>query len=104
MSVRANDKDLPTSENGMVRYHLGGEYSNLFTIDPISGEIKVSGNGVIDREKTPFLKLMVFASDMPQGGPHQKMSSVPVINFINVGNIQLFYYCSLKFLIRYKLM
>lgn len=78
LSVRANDKDLPTSQNGIVRYHLGGENSNLFTVDRISGEIQVSGNGVIDREKTPILKLMVFASDTPQGGPHQKITSVPV--------------------------
>jgi len=84
LSVRANDKDLPTSQNGIVRYHLGGENSNLFIVDPISGEIKVSGNGIIDREKTPFLKLILFASDMPQGGPHQKMSSVPVIDHINI--------------------
>jgi len=82
LSVRANDKDLPTSQNGIVRYHLGGENSNLFTVDPISGEIKVSGNGVIDREKTPILKLMLFASDTPQGGPNQKISSVPVINYL----------------------
>lgn len=80
LSVRANDKDLATSQNGVIRYHLGGENSNLFIVDPISGEIKVSGNGVIDREKTPILKLMLFASDTPQGGPHQKLSSVPVIN------------------------
>jgi len=60
---------------------LGGENSNLFTVDPISGEIQVSGNGVIDREKTPILKLMLFASDTPQGGPHQKMTSVPVIDY-----------------------
>jgi len=56
----------------------------LFTVDPISGEIQVSGNGVIDREKTPILKLMVFASDTPQGGSHQKMTSVPVIDYINI--------------------
>jgi len=84
LSVRANDKDLPTSQNGIVRYHLGGENSNLFTVDPISGEIKVSGYGVIDREKTSILRLMVFASDTPQGGPHQKMTSVPVIDYINI--------------------
>lgn len=63
----------------MVRYHLGGENANLFSVDPVSGEIKVSGNGVIDREKTPLLKLTLFASDTPEGGPHQKISSVPVI-------------------------
>lgn len=56
----------------------------MFTVDPISGEIQVSGNGVIDREKTPILKLMVFASDTPQGGSHQKMTSVPVIDYINI--------------------
>lgn len=82
MSARANDKDLPNSQYGMVRYHLGGENANLFTIDNISGEIKVSGNGVIDREKTAILKLMIFASDMPQGGPDQKTSSVPVMFII----------------------
>lgn len=65
----------------MIRYHIEGENSNLFTVDPISGEIKVSGNGIIDREKTPFLKLMLFASDMPLGGPNQKISSVPVIHY-----------------------
>jgi len=79
LSVRANDKDLPTSQNGMIRYHLGGENSNLFTVDSISGAIKVSGNGVIDREKTPFITLTIFASDVPQGGPDQKISSVPVM-------------------------
>lgn len=79
LSARANDKDLPTSQYGTIRYHLGGENSNLFTVDSISGEIKVSGTGVIDREKTPVLKLTLFASDMPQGGPQQKTSSVPVI-------------------------
>ncbi|VVC39330.1 Hypothetical protein CINCED_3A006945 [Cinara cedri] len=78
LSARANDKDLPTSQFGMIRYHLGGENSNLFTVDPVSGEIKVSGNGIIDREKTTLLKLTLFASDMPQGGPQQKTSSVPV--------------------------
>lgn len=82
MSVRANDKDLPTSQYGMIRYHLEGENSNLFTVDSISGDIKVSGTGVIDREKTKFLKLMLFASDMPLGGPQQKTSSVPVITSI----------------------
>lgn len=79
LSARANDKDLPTSQHGMIRYHLGGENANLFTVDPVRGEVKVSGNGVIDREKTPVLKLTLFASDTPEGGPHQKISSVPVI-------------------------
>lgn len=79
LSARANDKDLPTSQYGMIRYYLQGENSNLFVVDPITGEISVSGNGVIDREKTHFLKLMLFASDTPQGGPDQKTSSVPVI-------------------------
>lgn len=65
----------------MIRYHLGGENSNLFTVDSISGEIKVSGNGIIDREKTESLKLILYASDIPQGGPNQKISSVPVIKF-----------------------
>lgn len=80
LSVRAYDKDSPTSQYGMIRYHLEGENSNLFTVDPTSGEVTVSGNGVIDREKTQSLKLTLFALDTPQGGPHQKMSSVPVIN------------------------
>ncbi|XP_050441705.1 cadherin-23 [Adelges cooleyi] len=78
LSVRANDEDLPTSQYGQVRYRLGGENANLFTVDPLTGEIKISGNGVVDREKTATLKLTLFASDMPQGGNDQKVSSVPV--------------------------
>lgn len=79
--ARANDKDSPTSPYGIIRYHLGGENSNLFTVDTISGEIIVSGNGIIDREKTSSLKLTLFASDIPQGGPSQRISSVPVIKY-----------------------
>lgn len=90
LSARANDKDLPTSQYGMIRYHLGGENSNLFTVDPISGEIKVSGNGVIDREKTPFITLTLFASDIPQGGPDQKITSVPVIFCFSLNAINIF--------------
>lgn len=86
LKVRANDKDSPTSQYGMIRYYLEGENSNLFAVDPTSGEISVSGNGVIDREKTTLLKLMLFASDTPLGGPNQKVSSVPVNNYFKIHN------------------
>lgn len=81
ISVKANDKDLETSEFGKIRYQLGGENSNLFTIDEISGQIKVSGKKVIDREKTSTLKLTVFALDTPHGGHDQKRTSVSVNTF-----------------------
>lgn len=43
MSVSASDGDTPRTAEGFgdVRYSLSGESAVFFTIDPISGEIKV---------------------------------------------------------------
>lgn len=39
---------------------------------------KVSGRGIIDREKDSILKLVATAADTPQGGLNQRKSSVNV--------------------------
>lgn len=78
LNVRATDMDSSNTEQevkrgyGEVRYALTGENSNLFDIDPISGNIKIASNTTLDRERQSVLRFYVVASDMPQGGAEQK--------------------------------
>ena len=54
------DRDA-TAVPGDVRFSLHGDNSNIFTIDPLTAEVKVSslGYGLIDREKTEKYNLKV---------------------------------------------
>lgn len=81
ITVEAFDADEANTTLGYgdVRYSLTGENAALFSINSTTGEIKVSGNGTIDREKESVLRLVATASDTPQGGLNQRKSSVPVI-------------------------
>lgn len=74
-----NDESNTTLGFGDVTYSLSGENAALFYINASTGEIKVSGNGTIDREKEPVLRLVVTASDTPLGGSNQRKSSVAVV-------------------------
>ncbi|XP_024085574.1 cadherin-23-like [Cimex lectularius] len=81
LNVKAVDGDEfnTTLGYGDIKYSLSGENAALFSIDPNSGTITVSGNGTIDREKQDTMQLVAFAADTPQGGANQRRSSVPIV-------------------------
>ncbi|KAL1131312.1 hypothetical protein AAG570_010930 [Ranatra chinensis] len=81
LKVEATDSDKSNTTKGYgdIVYSLSGENAALFSINSSTGEIRVSGNGSIDREKIPMLRFLAIASDTPQGGVNQKKTSVPVL-------------------------
>ncbi|KAK9498689.1 hypothetical protein O3M35_003268 [Rhynocoris fuscipes] len=81
LTVEATDGDMANSSLGYgdIVYSLSGESMALFSVNNITGEIIVSGNGTIDREKQAVLRLTAIASDTPLGGANQRKSTVPVI-------------------------
>ncbi|KAG8278461.1 hypothetical protein J6590_019089 [Homalodisca vitripennis] len=80
MNLSATDGDVSRTSDGFgdIRYSLSGENAASFVIDPVIGQIKVSESSQIDRERQAVLRLVVTAADMPQGGPSQRKTSVPV--------------------------
>ncbi|RZF46512.1 hypothetical protein LSTR_LSTR009294 [Laodelphax striatellus] len=81
LTVKATDGDMARGANGFgdIRYAISGENAGLFEIDPLSGDIKVSGNGTIDRERQSVLRFVAIATDTPNGGANQRRSTVPII-------------------------
>uniref|UniRef100_A0A3Q2QJW1 Cadherin-1 n=1 Tax=Fundulus heteroclitus TaxID=8078 RepID=A0A3Q2QJW1_FUNHE len=72
IQVWASDADDPTTANGIIRYHIVSQQpeepsESMFSINPVTGMIRVSGAG-LDREKFPQYKLGVRAADMEGEG------------------------------------
>ena len=71
--VRATDPD----PNDTLGYSLTG--SDLFTIDPVTGQIRVAANVVLDHEAQPAHSVFVTADD-PSGGTANTTVKITVTN------------------------
>ncbi|KAG7468592.1 hypothetical protein MATL_G00144550 [Megalops atlanticus] len=72
MKVTAIDKDEPGSLNSDIRYTLVSQepqqpQPNMFTINPVSGGIRVDSDG-LDRENFPKYTLIIQAADIEGNG------------------------------------
>lgn len=68
IKVVATDADQPNTDNSDIHYSIVSQdpelpSANLFVINPVTGGIRVSGDG-LDREKYPKYTLVVRAADM----------------------------------------
>ncbi|XP_062622203.1 cadherin-87A-like [Saccostrea cucullata] len=74
-NVRAVDKDK--GDYGVVRYSLDPQETR-FTIDSVSGEIKVAPGAKLDREELGDISIQVTASDSPLYPVVRRFSTVTV--------------------------
>ncbi|XP_058238152.1 cadherin-5 [Hemibagrus wyckioides] len=83
MTVRATDKDDPSSPNGMVTYTLLNA-TNVFNINRRTGEITAKNNN-LDRESQSEYKVLVQVSDTPgsTGGLSASTVMTITINDLN---------------------
>ncbi|KAK3528250.1 hypothetical protein QTP86_028484 [Hemibagrus guttatus] len=83
MTVRATDKDDPSSPNGMVTYTLLNA-TNIFNINRRTGEITTKNNN-LDRESQSEYKVLVQVSDTPgsTGGLSASTVMTITINDLN---------------------
>jgi len=70
VKVEATDADDSTNY-GAIRYSLKGPQSHLFTIDELTGLIRVAPGAILDREKDSEHTISIVASDTPSNGPFQ---------------------------------
>lgn len=62
---------------GEIRYSISGEQAELFTMDVITGELKVASGAIIDREVMDDIWLQAMAVDNAPVAV-RKTASVPV--------------------------
>ncbi|KAL2722130.1 protocadherin-like wing polarity protein stan isoform X1 [Vespula maculifrons] len=93
LNVKATDMDSSNTEQevkrgyGEVRYSLIGENANMFEVDSITGNIQITANTTLDRERQSVLRFYVVASDMPQGGAEQRSTRALVtIDILDVND------------------
>ncbi|XP_059061390.1 cadherin-23 [Achroia grisella] len=85
VTVKATDADAVLTENDKhkgyadIRYTLKGENSDLFSIDNVTGVIKIAPNKTLDRERQSVLRLIVEAADTPNGGADRLKSETTVL-------------------------
>ncbi|KAL4230834.1 condensed mesenchymal cell proliferation [Mactra antiquata] len=77
-SAHATDKDSQENGNGVVRYSLQRNPDYLFTIDPTSGEIRLSNASKLDYEIATQHELVIEAKD--QGTPVRSSSMTLMVN------------------------
>ncbi|XP_077297943.1 cadherin 87A [Arctopsyche grandis] len=75
LTVHATDKDQGVF--GEIRYSISGEQAELFTMDVITGELKVASGAIIDREVMDDIWLQAMAVDNAPVAV-RKTASVPV--------------------------
>ena len=76
LQVSAQDAD--SGEWGAVRYRLGGDHHQHFSINATTGRIQVGRNTTLDRETKASYNLLVTVTDTPTGGIQQRKTTVPV--------------------------
>ncbi|XP_052751367.1 cadherin-23 [Galleria mellonella] len=85
VTVKATDADAVLSEDDKlkgyadIRYTIKGENSDLFSIDNVTGVIKIAPNKTLDRERQSVLRLTIEAVDTPNGGADRLKSETTVL-------------------------
>ncbi|XP_063531882.1 cadherin-23 [Cydia strobilella] len=85
LTVTASDADAVLTEEDKakgysdIRYTLRGENSDLFTINNVTGVIKLAPNKTLDRERQSVLRLEIEAVDMPEGGAERLKTTATIL-------------------------
>ncbi len=80
LQVNATEKD--SGRNGEVRYALGQDAHDQFTIDPLSGVVRA--NAVFDYEQTDQVIFSVIAYDL--GDPAQSTTATVVLSILDTND------------------
>lgn len=93
---QATDADEPETSNSNIRFKIVGNNSDLFTINPITGELTNNGpldREAIDRDLNGKIELNVTATDM---GIPPLSTWVEVIVDVEVSNVSKNSYSTLQ--------
>lgn len=80
ITVKATDGDL--GANARITYHISGHMAQYFTIDSVTGRVRVKAG--LDYEKMHSVNLHVYASD--DGKPRHSSTSLIVIDLTDVND------------------
>ena len=80
LQVNATDKD--SGKNGVVRFSLGQDAHDQFTIDPVAGVVRA--NAVFDYEQTEQIIFSVIAYDL--GDPAQSTTASVILSILDTND------------------
>ncbi|XP_064641440.1 cadherin-87A-like [Lineus longissimus] len=84
LTVSASDKDLKTSSNGKIRYRIELGAAGKFQIDPLLGNITVTGGASFDYDNKKQYLMKVVAKDL--GFPAKTGTTSVTINILDRNN------------------